>query len=167
MVDIGTLIKEERKKQGITIAELAKKAQVTRRAIYYWESGKRGITVDCADRIWIKKRKVKTGVLSRIPLLPPLLKLILDMYKGGKILLSIQASEDINKNLKDIAILWGINKRICFHFLRKTFERQVYNMNSEESELILVKQIELFNHNSNATLSQTKTRRTFEYLRLP
>lgn len=51
MVDIGTLIKEERKKQGITIAELAKKAQVTRRAIYYWESGERGITVDCADRI--------------------------------------------------------------------------------------------------------------------
>ena len=34
------------------------------------------------DRIWIKKRRVKTGVLSRIPLLP-ITKLILDKYKGG------------------------------------------------------------------------------------
>ena len=38
---------------------------------------------DNAGRIWIKKRRVKTGVLSRIPLLP-IAKLILDKYKGGE-----------------------------------------------------------------------------------
>ena len=32
--------------------------------------------------------------------------------------------------------------------LRKTFGRQVYNMNSENSELALVKLMELFNHSS-------------------
>ena len=32
--------------------------------------------------------------------------------------------------------------------LRKTFSRQVYNMNSENSELALVKLMELFNHSS-------------------
>ena len=44
---------------------------------------------DSAGRIWIKKRRIKTGVLSRIPLLP-IAKLILDKYKGGeKLLLSL------------------------------------------------------------------------------
>ena len=75
---------------------------------------------DSAGRIWIKKRRVKTGVLSRIPLLP-IAKLILDKYKSGEKLLPIQAPADINKYLKDIAILCGINKRICFHTSRHTF----------------------------------------------
>ena len=74
---------------------------------------------DSAGRIWIKKRRVKTGVLSRIPLLP-IAKLILDKYKGGDRLLPIQDPADINKYLKDIAILCGINKRICFHTRRHT-----------------------------------------------
>ena len=34
------------------------------------------------------------------------------------------------------------------HSLCKTFGRQVYNMNSENSELALVKLMELFNHRS-------------------
>lgn len=75
---------------------------------------------DNTGRIWIKKRRVKTGVLSRIPLLP-IAKLILDKYKGGEKLLPIQDPADINKYLKDIAILCGINKRICFHLARHTF----------------------------------------------
>ena len=74
---------------------------------------------DSVGRIWIKKRRVKTGVLSRIPLLP-IAKLILDKYKGGEKLLPIQDPADINKYLKDIAILCGINKRICFHTSRHT-----------------------------------------------
>jgi integrase len=40
-----------------------------------------------------------------------------------------------------------INHFSC-HSLRKTFGRQVYNMNSESSELALVKLMELFNHSS-------------------
>lgn len=72
---------------------------------------------DNAGRIWIKKRRVKTGVLSRIPLLP-IAKLILDKYKGGEKLLPIQDPADINKYLKDIAILCDIKKRITFHCSR-------------------------------------------------
>ena len=51
---------------------------------------------DGAGRIWIKKRRVKTGVLSRIPLLP-IAKMILDKYKGGEKLLPIQDAADVNK----------------------------------------------------------------------
>jgi len=72
---------------------------------------------DNIGRIWIKKRRVKTGVLSRIPLLP-IAKLILDKYKGGEKLLPIQDPADINKYLKDIAILCNIKKRITFHTRR-------------------------------------------------
>ncbi len=59
---------------------------------------------DNAGRIWIKKRRVKTGVLSRIPLLP-IAKLILDKYKGGEKLLPIQDPADINKYLKRYSYL--------------------------------------------------------------
>ena len=39
-------------------------------------------------------------------------------------------------------------KNFSCHSFRKTFGRQVYNMNSENSELALVKLMELFNHSS-------------------
>ena len=38
---------------------------------------------DEAGRVWIKKHRVKTGVLFRVPLLP-IPKLILEKYKGGE-----------------------------------------------------------------------------------
>ena len=44
-------------------------------------------------------------------------------YKGNDKLLPIQDPADINKYLKDIAILCNINKRICFHTSRHTFVR--------------------------------------------
>lgn len=72
---------------------------------------------DNTGRMWIKKRRVKTSVLSRIPLLP-IAKLILDKYKSSGKILPIQDPADINKYLKDIAILCGINKRITFHLAR-------------------------------------------------
>lgn len=84
---------------------------------------------DSTGRIWIKKRRVKTGVLSRIPLLP-IAKLILDKYKGGEKLLPIQDPADINKYLKDIAILCDIKKRITFHQRRHiTFSYSVKTRN--------------------------------------
>lgn len=69
---------------------------------------------DSEGRIWIKKKRVKTGVLSRIPLLP-MAKMILEKYKGGNRLIPIQDASDINKYLKDIAILCHIDKNITFH----------------------------------------------------
>ena len=50
-----------------------------------------------------------------------------------------------------LSYIWWVN---CFQqiiddsSLRKTFGRQVYNMNSENSELALVKLMEQFNHSS-------------------
>ena len=55
----------------------------------------------------------------------------------------------INVILKEIKRKYRLNvKNFSCHSLRKTFGRQVYNMNSENSELALVKLMELFNHSS-------------------
>ena len=108
---------------------------------------------DSVGRIWIKKRRVKTGVLSRIPLLP-IDKLILDKYKGGEKLLPIQDPADINKYLKDIAILCGINKRICFHTSRHTFASTVTLANNISLEVV------------SKMLGHTNTRMTAHYAKL-
>lgn len=108
---------------------------------------------DNVGRIWIKKHRVKTGVLSRIPLLP-IAKLILDKYKGGDKLLPIQDPADINKYLKDIAILCGINKRICFHTSRHTFASTVTLANNISLEVV------------SKMLGHTNTRMTAHYAKL-
>ena len=108
---------------------------------------------DSAGRIWIKKRRIKTGILSRIPLLP-IAKLILDKYKGGEKLLPIQDPADINKYLKDIAILCGINKRICFHTSRHTFASTITLANNISLEVV------------SKMLGHTNTRMTAHYAKL-
>lgn len=55
----------------------------------------------------------------------------------------------INVILKEIKRKYRLKvKNFSCHSLRKTFGRQVYNMNSENAELALVKLMELFNHSS-------------------
>ena len=61
----------------------------------------------------------------------------------------------LDRSVKRISILKEIKKKyrlkiknFSCHSLRKTFGRQVYNMNSDNSELALVKLMELFNHSS-------------------
>ena len=55
----------------------------------------------------------------------------------------------INVILKEIKKKYRLKvKNFSCHSLRKTFGRQVYNMNSKNSELALVKLMELFNHSS-------------------
>lgn len=108
---------------------------------------------DNTGRIWIKKRRVKTGILSRIPLLP-IAKLILDKYKGGEKLLPIQDPADINKYLKDIAILCDIKKRITFHTSRHTFASTVTLANNISLEVV------------SKMLGHTNTRMTTHYAKL-
>ena len=108
---------------------------------------------DGTGRIWIKKRRVKTGVLSRIPLLP-VAKLILEKYKGGDKLLPIQDPADINKYLKDIAILCKINKRITFHTSRHTFASTVTLANNISLEVV------------SKMMGHTNTRMTTHYAKL-
>ena len=55
----------------------------------------------------------------------------------------------INVILKEIKLKYRLKvKNFSCHSLRKTFGRQVYNINSENSELALVNLIVLFNHSS-------------------
>ena len=55
----------------------------------------------------------------------------------------------INVILKEVKKKYRLHiGNFSCHSLRKTFGRQVYNMNSENSELALVKLMELFNHSS-------------------
>jgi len=108
---------------------------------------------DLQGRIWIKKHRVKTGVLARIPLLP-MAKLILEKYKGGNRLLPIQDAADVNKYLKDIAILCGIEKRITFHTSRHTFASTVTLANNISLEVV------------SKMLGHTNTRMTCHYAKL-
>ena len=69
---------------------------------------------------------------------------ILVSHKG-----TVFTIQRINVILKEIKRKYRLKvKNFSCHSLRKTFGRQVYNMNSENSELALVKLMELFNHSS-------------------
>ena len=102
----------------------------------------------------------KTGKQRTLRLNPQLQKHIQECYEQIKpigvkapILVSqkgtIYTIQAINRILKDIKKRYKLKiKNFSCHSLRKTFGRQVYNMNSENSELALVKLMELFNHSS-------------------
>lgn len=108
---------------------------------------------DEEGRIWIKKKRVKTGVLSRIPLLP-MAKMILEKYKGGDKLIPIQDASDINKYLKDIAIYCHINKHLTFHTSRHTFASTVTLANNISLEVV------------SKMLGHTNTRMTAHYAKI-
>ena len=102
----------------------------------------------------------KTGKKRVLRLNPQLQQHIRECYEQIKpisvkspILVSQKGSvftiQRINVILKEIKRKYRLKvKNFSCHSLRKTFGRQVYNMNSENSELALVKLMELFNHSS-------------------
>lgn len=108
---------------------------------------------DDEGRIWIHKKRVKTGIMSNIPLLP-MAKMILEKYKGVDKLIPIQDASDINKYLKDIAILCNINKHITFHTSRHTFASTVTLANNISIEVV------------SKMLGHTNTRMTAHYAKL-
>ena len=110
---------------------------------------------DEEGRIWIKKKRVKTGILSRIPLLP-MAKLLLEKYQDwpGEAVMPIQDPSDINENLKDIATLCGINKRVTFHTSRHTFASTVTLANNISIEVV------------SKMMGHTNTRMTNHYAKL-
>ena len=102
----------------------------------------------------------KTGKKRELRLNPQLQQHIKECYEHiqpiglkAPILVSQKGTvftiQRINVILKEIKRKYRlkVNNFSC-HSLRKTFGRQVYNMNSENSELALVKLMELFNHSS-------------------
>jgi len=102
----------------------------------------------------------KTGKKRIIRLNPQLQKHISECYghikpigEKAPILVSQKGTvfsiQRINVILKEIKKKYRLKiKNFSCHSLRKTFGRQVYNMNGENSELALVKLMELFNHSS-------------------
>ena len=102
----------------------------------------------------------KTGKKRVIRLNQQLQKHISECYKhihpigiNAPILVSQKGTiftiQRINVILKEVKKKYRLKvKNFSCHSLRKTFGRQVYNMNSENSELALVKLMELFNHSS-------------------
>ena len=111
------------------------------------------LVTDNQGNVWIRKARQKTKVMCNIPLLDIPLA-ILDKYKGGEKLLPIQDPADINKYLKDIAILCGINKRICFHTSRHTFASTITLANNISLEVV------------SKMLGHTNTRMTAHYAKL-
>lgn len=108
---------------------------------------------DDEGRIWIKKKRVKTSVLSRIPLLP-MAKMILEKYRDCDKLIPIQDASDINKYLKDIALYCHIDKHITFHTSRHTFASTVTLANNVSLEVV------------SKMLGHTNTRMTTHYAKL-
>ena len=51
-------------------------------------------------------------------------------------MLPLQANKDVNFNLKDIAVLCGIDKKICFHTSRHTFATTVTLANDISLEVV-------------------------------
>ena len=102
----------------------------------------------------------KTGKQRTIRLNPQLQEHIKECYKNIKpvginapILVSQKGTvfsvQRINIILKEVKSKYRLKiKNFSCHSLRKTFGRQVYNMNSDNSELALIKLMELFNHSS-------------------
>jgi len=100
----------------------------------------------------------KTGKVRTIRLNPHLQEHIKECYEHIKpvginapVLISqnIFTVQRINIILKEVKKKYRLKiKNFSCHSLRKTFGRQVYNMNSDNAELTLVKLMELFNHSS-------------------
>ena len=102
----------------------------------------------------------KTGKVRTIRLNPQLQQHIKECYEhinpvgiNAPILISQKGTiftvQRINIILKEVKKKYRLKiKNFSCHSLRKTFGRQVYNMNNENAELALVKLMELFNHSS-------------------
>lgn len=79
------------------------------------------------ERLWIMKKRKKTGIQSNILLLD-VPKMILEKYKDkfsdGKVL-PVLSNQKMNAYLKEIADFSGIKKNLTFHLARHTFATTV------------------------------------------
>jgi len=110
------------------------------------------------DEFAIKEKK--TGKSRTIRINQQLKRHIADCYRqinpisiSTPILVSqkgtVYSIQRINIILKEMKSKYKLSvKNFSCHSLRKTFGRQVYNNNSENAELALVKLMDLFNHSS-------------------
>lgn len=102
---------------GLAYADVSKLSKI------HFEEGPDSIT-------WIKLNRTKSKSRSVIPLLPRARE-ILEKYKDfaksnpNKTMLPIISNQNLNKYLKEVAVLCGINKRVSVHLARHTFATTV------------------------------------------
>lgn len=79
---------------------------------------------------WIHTRRIKTGMVSHIPLLPIPLKII-EKYRNNpycisnNVVLPVYSNQKLNAYLKEIADACGISKNLSTHMARHTFATTV------------------------------------------
>ncbi len=84
------------------------------------------VTVGIDGKLWIDKKRQKSKVPTKVPLLP-ITKQILEKYKNHPycvekdLLLPVLSNARYNEYLKEIAAICGINKRLTSHTARHTF----------------------------------------------
>ena len=85
---------------------------------------------DEQGQLWIHAHRQKTNIVSHVPVLPPVQK-ILNKYKRHRycvkhnVLLPVLTNQKLNAYLKEIADLCGITKNISTHIARHTFATTV------------------------------------------
>jgi len=81
-------------------------------------------------QLWICTNRLKTGMASHVPLLPPA-RIILDKYRnnpycqGKNVLFPVLSNQKLNAYLKEVGDLCGINKNLTTHMARHTFATTV------------------------------------------
>ena len=73
--------------------------------------------------LWLNINRQKTGIFAKIPLLGEALKII-EKYRGtasGDRVFPMKSNSAVNQQLKSIAELCGIKRRLHFHAARHTF----------------------------------------------
>ncbi|MCZ4244258.1 site-specific integrase [Pedobacter punctiformis] len=90
---------------------------------------------------WIEVIREKTAQISRIPLLPIALDIMI-LYKnkqlslGNEYVLPVLSNQKMNKYLKEIAELSGIKRNLTFHIARHTFATTITLSNGVPIETV-------------------------------
>lgn len=99
------------------------------------------ITKGIDGELWIFIKRQKTGIPSRIPLLPTALSILKNYenhpqcVKSGR-LFPVPSNQKMNAYLKEIADLCGIDKPFTFHTARHTFATTVTLLNGVPIESV-------------------------------
>ena len=88
--------------------------------------------------MWIFINREKTNIPSNIPLLPKAEEIILE-YKNSHdndLIFPVISNQKINRHLKEIATICGINKKLTFHSARHTFATTITLTNGMPIETV-------------------------------
>ncbi len=87
---------------------------------------KDNIHIDINKIKWVVFKRVKTGIESRVPLIPKALDII-EKYKDNDrdVLFTVPSNQKMNKYLKEVALIANIKKPLHTHIGRHTFATTV------------------------------------------